>query len=244
MLGQIWDSLLYEPLLNAMAFLVSVVPGGDVGLAIIILTLLVRVALLPLSRKQIRSQTKMNLLTPEVNKIKASDKSKEEQAQEIFALYKKHKTSPFSGCLLIIIQLPIIFALYYVFLRGLSFEGSLYSFIQMPEIINENFLGLIQLTEKSIYLAIIAGITQFFQAHLMPIPPKSESKKGSLSENISNSMRTQMKYVFPFIVVFIAYSISGAVALYWATSNMFAIGQQVYFNKKIKEESQDIKDNE
>ena len=72
MLGDIWNFLLYQPLLNILALLVSVVPGGDVGLAIIILTLLVKIVLYPLSQRSIESQSKMNLLAPELKKIKES----------------------------------------------------------------------------------------------------------------------------------------------------------------------------
>jgi YidC/Oxa1 family membrane protein insertase len=232
MLTNLWNAILYKPLVNILAFFVSVVPGGDLGLAVIILTILVKLALFPLSKKSIESQAKMNLLAPELAKIKKSGASKEEQAKLTFELYKKNKTNPFSGCLLILIQLPIIFALYYVFLKGLKFDGSLlYSFVQVPENINMHFLGLLDISQKSLLLAILAGVSQFFQAHFMPKPNLS-GDKNSFQDNFAKSMQVQMKYVFPVIVAFIAYSVSGAVALYWVTSNIFAIGQQIYINKK------------
>ena len=87
MLTNIWDTVLYGPLLNALAFLVSIVPGGDVGIAVIILTLVVKTVLFPLSQKSIESQIKMNLLAPELKKIKDSGASKEEQAKQTFELY-------------------------------------------------------------------------------------------------------------------------------------------------------------
>src|SRR3989344_4183669 len=118
MLANIWNAVLYHPLLNALAFLVSIIPGGDVGIAVIILTLFVKIILLPLSQKSIESQAEMNILAPELNKIKKSGVSKEEQAKQTFELYKKHKVNPFSGCLLVLIQIPIIFALYFVFYKG------------------------------------------------------------------------------------------------------------------------------
>ena len=235
MLHYIWDSLLYEPLLNALAFLVSVVPGGDVGIAVILLTILVKVALFPLSQRSIESQAKMNLLTPELNKIKNSGASKEEQARLTFELYKKHKTNPFSGCLLILIQIPIIFALYYVFYKGINFEnGILYSFIKNPTNLNMEFLGMINLAGKSLILAVLAGVSQYLQAHFMPKPNISGSETGSFQESFAKSMHVQMKYFFPVVVAFISYGISGAVALYWITSNIFAVGQQIYANHKKK----------
>src|SRR3989338_11297383 len=99
MLGNIWNTFLSEPLLNALAFLVSILPGADIGLAVIALTLLVKIILLPLSHRSIESQAEMNMLAPELNKIKTSGASKEEQARQTFELYKKHKVNPFSGCL-------------------------------------------------------------------------------------------------------------------------------------------------
>jgi YidC/Oxa1 family membrane protein insertase len=235
MLSSIWNNFLYEPLLNALAFLVSIIPGGDVGIAVILLTIIVKVILLPLSHKSIESQARMNILAPELNKIKASGASKEEQARQTFELYKKNKTNPFSGCLLVLVQIPIIFALYYVFFKGINFEsGFLYSFIHVPDYHNMLFLGLIDITGKSIILAVLAGISQYLQAHFIPKPATSPvpSSSGSFQESFTKSMNMQMKYIFPFIVAFIAYSISGAVALYWITSNLFMVGQQIYIKKK------------
>lgn len=232
MLHNIWNIALYKPLVNILAFLVSVVPYGDLGLAIILLTILVKVALYPLSQRSIESQAQMAFLTPELNKIKASGASKEEQARLTFELYKTHKTNPFSGCLLVLIQIPIIFALYFVFLKGLKFDGGLmYSFIKAPVNLNMHFLGLIDISKKSIILAVLAGISQYLQAHFMPQPAIS-SNTGGLGDSFQKSMQVQMKYLFPFVVGFIAYSISGAIALYWIVSNLFAVGQQMYLRKK------------
>ncbi|MFA5937480.1 MAG: YidC/Oxa1 family membrane protein insertase [Candidatus Paceibacterota bacterium] len=234
MLSNIWNTVLYGPLLNALTLLVSIVPGGDVGIAVILLTLFVKIVLYPLSQRSIESQIKMNLLAPELKKIKDSGTSKEEQARQTFELYKHHKTNPFSGCLLVLIQIPIIFALYYVFLKGINLESVLlYPFVHAPEHINMIFLGILDISQKGLLiLAILAGVSQYLQAFLMPKPTISKDAAGSFQENLANSMQTQMKYVFPLIVAFIAYRVSGAVALYWITSNIFAIGQQIYANKK------------
>jgi YidC/Oxa1 family membrane protein insertase len=175
----------------------------------------------------------MNILAPELNKIKASGASKEEQARLTFELYKIHKTNPFSGCLLVLIQIPIIFALYYVFFKGIKFDsGVLYSFVHIPAHMNMIFLGILDISKKSLILAILAGISQYLQAYYMPKPPVSSSTTASFQDSFTKSMNTQMKYIFPFIVAFIAYSISGAIALYWITSNLFMVGQQIYVKKK------------
>ncbi len=233
MLTNIWNTILYQPLLNALAFLVSIIPGGDVGVAVIILTILVKIILFPLSQKSIESQAEMNILAPEINKIKTSGASKEEQAKQTFELYKKHNVNPFSGCLLVLIQIPVIFALYYVFFKGINFEsGLLYSFVPVPPQINMIFLGFLDVTKKSLVLAILAGVSQYLQAYFMPKPAASLSAGNSFADSFSKSMNMQMKYIFPFVVAFIAYSISGAVALYWITSNLFMVGQQIYVKRE------------
>src|SRR3990167_1461402 len=180
MLSNIWNTVLYQPLLNALAFLVSIIPGGDVGIAVIILTIFVKIILFPLSQKSIESQAEMNILAPEINKIKTSGGSKEEQARLTFELYKKHKVNPFSGCLLVLIQIPVIFALYYVFYKGINFNSELlYSFIHVPEHANMIFLGILDISQKSLVLAILAGVSQYLQAHFMPAPaPKSAGNAG------------------------------------------------------------------
>ena len=236
MLSHFWTLFLYQPLLNILAFLVSVVPGADLGVAVILLTLFVKVVLFPLSQRSIESQAKMNLLAPELKKIKDSGASKEEQAKQTFELYKKYKTNPFSGCLLVLIQIPIIFALYFVFYHWKTFDINLiYSFIHIPPNVSNHFLGLIDISKTHIwFLAILAGASQFFQAYYMPKPAATTATPGkeSFQDSFSRSMQTQMKYVFPFVVAYIAYSVSRAIALYWVTSNVFAIGQQIYAKKK------------
>lgn len=237
MISNIWNAILYHPLLNALAFLVSVIPGGDVGVAVILLTVLVKIALFPLSQKSIESQAEMNILAPELNKIKESGASKEEQARLTFELYKTHKVNPFSGCLLVIIQIPVIFALYYVFLKGINFDsGFLYSFVHVPAHINMVFLGILDISQKSLILAILAGVSQYLQAHFMPKPTPpaitDSSAIPSFQDSFAKSMNMQMKYVFPFIIAFIAYSVSGAVALYWITSNLFMVAQQIYVKRE------------
>ncbi len=234
--------ILYNPLLNILALLVAVVPGGDVGIAIILLTLLVKIVLYPLSQRAMESQVKVNELTPELNKIKNSGLSKEEQAKKTFELYRTNKVNPLSGCLT---QLPVIFiiiALYSVFASGLNFESDvLYSFIPVPSHINMNFLGIVDLTQKSLVLALIAAISQYFQAHYMPKPKESSGAPGSFQESFSKSMHMQMKYFFPILIFLILYtdfvgagSARAAIALYFITSNIFAIGQQIYAQRKAQ----------
>jgi len=216
---------------------------GDVGFAIIILTIFVKLVLSPLTKKSIRSQILMKRMEPELKLIKKEFPNKEEQARKTFDLYKKYDTNPFSGCLVLIIQIPFIIALYYVFWKGLSFDPTvMYSFIHVPTSINTNFLGLVDLSSKSLVLAILAGIAQFLQGYLSsPIKPKVEIvKEGEINEpktfqeELSNSMQMNVKYFLPLVIVFFSYSISAAVALYWFTSTMFTVAQEWYMRRKLE----------
>lgn len=237
MIGNIFNAVLYQPLLNGLIFLVSVVPYGDIGLAVIILTLFVKVVLFPFSHKSIKTQRQMKEVEPEVKKIKEKySKDKQEQARKVMELYQQHKLNPFSGCLFFIIQMPLIIALYWVFWKGLSNGVDvklLYSFVPAPESVNFNFLGFIDMMGKSYFLAALAGISQYFQLQLSlpPTPPTKESG-GSFKDEFARNFAFQMKYMFPVFVFFISYTISAPVALYWAVSNIFMIVHELIVRHK------------
>lgn len=234
-----FSTFFYQPLYNSLVFLISVMPGSSVGLSIIILTVAVRGALLPFSHRSVVSQAKMRKLAPHMEKLKEKHKDdKQEQARKMMELYKEHGVNPFSGILLLIVQIPIIFALYFVFFKGLPHlnEGHLYSFIHLPETINMMFLGIL-LSKKSIILALCAATTQYFQIKLSvpPLPPAEKGDTPSFKNDFARSFNMQMRYMLPLIVFGISYSISAAIALYWTTSNLFSIAHELYVKHKAKE---------
>lgn len=231
---ELWYSVVYEPLYNGLFFFISVVPGADVGLAVIALTLTVKFILFPVANKSIKTQAKVKQLEPEVQKLKEKYKDdKQLQARKVMELYSKNNASPFAGCLPILIQIPIILGLYWVFWKGLFVDPDiLYGFVPVPESLNPEFLGMIDMTGKSMLLAVLAGIAQYFQIKLsMPDIPKKKEGKDSMKEEFTRNMGLQMRYVFPVFVVFIAYKVSAAVALYWLVSNMFTIVQELIVRK-------------
>ncbi|MBL7045950.1 MAG: membrane protein insertase YidC [Parcubacteria group bacterium] len=236
MLVNAFSTLITDPLYNGLIFLVSVVPFGDVGVAVVILTVLVKIILLPLAHKSIKTQAIVKKIDPEIKVIREKHKKdKQEQAKKTMELYKKYSINPLSGLLLIIIQIPIILGLYLVFLNGGLPDintARLYSFIKIPDIVTMDFIGLIDIGGKSIVLALIAGVAQFIQVNLS-LPKTEKVENPTLKEDLMYSFNLQMRYVLPFIVGGIAYFISAAVALYWATSNIFAIGQEIFVRRKI-----------
>jgi len=245
-MSALWNSIFYQPIYNILIFIIDNITFGDVGFAIILVTIIVKLILSPLTKKSIKSQILMKKMEPELKQIKKDFPNKEEQAKKTFELYKKYGTNPFSGCLVVLLQLPVIFALYYVFFKGLSIDASLiYPFIQVPSIIQTNFLGLIEMADKSIVLGLLAGITQFVQGYLsIPVKNKVEivtsvasNEPKTFQEQLSDSMQMNIRYVLPVFIAFIAWKISAAVALYWVVSNIFTIVQEWYIRRQLLKNS-------
>lgn len=223
---------LFIPLYNALAFLSTIVPRNDIGLAIVFLTLVVKIALSPLQHKASKTQSKMKVIEPELVKIKQNE-DKEEQAKQIMELYKHHGINPFTSILLLFIQIPIIISLFYVFKSGFQLNlDILYPFVPKPTNINTLFLGLLDIHQKSYILAILVGLTQFVQMKLaIPPLPKDSGKEKSLSGDFARSMNLQMRYVMPAMIVFIAASLPSAISIYWITSNLFAVVHELMVRK-------------
>lgn len=224
--------VLFQPLFNSLVILYNYLPWHDFGIAIIFLTIIIRIILYPVSVKALNSQKTLQALQPKMQEIQKKHKNNKEQlAKETLALYRREKINPFSGLFLAIIQLPILIALYTVFWKGLnpSELANLYSFVSHPGEINSIFLGILDLSKANFVLAVLAGIFQFFQTKMLM--PKNSPVKGKGSD-ISQMMQKQMVYFFPFLTVFILMSLPSAIGLYWIVSGLFSIIQQYFILKK------------
>jgi YidC/Oxa1 family membrane protein insertase len=222
----------------------NLLPWADAGVIVIIFTIIVKFILLPLSIKASKAQIQMKSIEKDLNDIKEKYKdNKEEQSRKTLEYYRDKGVNPFAGIFILLVQFPIIIGLYQVFLKsGLPVINltKLYSFVAAPAAVNMVFLHIINISEKSIWLALVAGMTTFIQLHIANSAQESLSLKVNKGEAVKQSdfaraMTMQMKYFFPIIVTFISYSISGALALYWITNNIFAIGQEIYIKKKYHE---------
>ncbi len=231
--------MVHTPLYNGLILLMDVIPWVDAGIAVILFTIIVKLALFPLSRKAVQTQIMMKTIEPTLQEIKEKYKDdKVEQARATMALYKEKGINPLISVVLLFIQLPIIFALYRIFWSsGLPQVNTnlLYSFVAVPASINMVFLGLIDISTKSIPLAILVGISTYLQARFMSpiVAPLKDGEKPSFKHDLQKSMHLQMRYVFPVFTALIAYNISVAISLYWITSNVFTIGQELYLRKKL-----------
>lgn len=240
-------TILYQPIYNGLVFLIDIVPGGEVGIAVIVLTLLVKLALLPLSLKSVRTQQTMKEVKPKIDEIKEKHSDdKEKQAKKMMEAYDEYDVNPFSGLFLVLVQFPIIIALYYVFLRGglPQIDTNLvYSFIRVPNeaLIDMQFLGT-SLSENSLILALIAAASQFVQSWMSDLGGSDDEEDSSaddgppesLVEEFKSNIGGQLQYIFPGIVFAISWSLPAVVALYWATSNSFHVFQEVYVKQTIK----------
>lgn len=226
-----------------MVAILGAFPYFSIGFAIIVLTFIVRIILFPLSKKAVRTQIEMKIIEPEIEEIKNKYKdNKQEQSMQIMKLYKEKGVNPFSSIFLILLQLPVLIALYYVFLSGglPKIDYSLlYPFVYPPVTINMFFLG-IDTMQKSIVFAILAGVTQFWQIQVAT-PMKSTVKKDpsakrSMGDDLAKSMNFQMKFIMPIFMFFIAWSFPVVVSIYLITTNLFSVAQEFYMRGKMASE--------
>lgn len=221
----------------------TLLPWADAGIIIILVTVIVRLILFPLSQKSIHTQLKMKEIGPELEALKVKYKDdKQEQAKQTMAFYKQKGVNPFSGFFAILIQFPIIISLYQIFYAGGISKidpALLYSFVHVPtHAVSMVFLGIVSLVNKNIIFALLAAVTQFLQAQIITPaqPPVAPGAKKSLGGDLARSMTFQSKYVFPILIFFIAYAVSAAVSLYWIVSNTFSIFQELYVRRQYKKQ--------
>lgn len=240
MFSSIWHNFFFDPVYNILVFFIDVIPKGDVGLAIIATVLVVKTILLPLSIKAVKTQKIMREIEPKLKEVKEKHKdNKQLQAQAMMDIYKEAGMNPFASILLLFLQIPIIIALYFSVAEGGGVPlpdinvDLLYVFVSEPVIVTMNFLGMIDITGKSLMLALAAGVTQYIHVNLtMPkMAPKKEGAAPDLKEDFMRNMQTQMRYVMPVLITLVAYYISAAIALYFLVSNLTTIAQEYFVRK-------------
>lgn len=237
MISAFFHTVFYNPIYNALVALVALVPGSDVGIAVILITIFIRLILLPFSLSAARTQRTMKELEPKIKALKETHKGdKEKEALETLALYKEAKVNPFASILMVFIQIPILLALYWVFYYEpfpVINLARLYALTPVPHTVSLEFLGLISVTGKSIFLALIAGLTQLLQAHMALKGTMKPSPGGGMQGDFQRIIGLQLKYVFPFLIAAISYTTSGAVALYFIATNLAGSLQEWHVRRTI-----------
>ncbi len=237
----LFEAILYQPIFNGFVGLYNIIP--DVGVVIVIITLVIKVILYPLTKKSIVAQKSLSELQPKLEELKKKYKDDQQKmAQETMKLYAENKVNPLGSCLPILIQLPVFLAIYWVLRAGLenqSFE-LLYSFVENPGTINTMSLGIMDLAKASVILAILAGAAQYWQAKMMQRkqPPK-EAGAGGKDENMMAMMNKQMLYFMPALTVLIGMTLPGGLTLYWFISTLLTAVQQKMMGLGTKEDKKD-----
>ncbi len=240
MISSFFHAILYQPMYNLLVGLYNILPGHDVGLVILVLTIIIRLVVYPLTSKSIKSQKSLQELQPKMAEIKEKYKTdQQKQAQAIMELYKNNKVNPFASCLPLLIQLPILIALYWVLrdaLASKNIANELYPFIANPGTINPVSLGLFNLQQPNFILAILAGAAQFIQTKmLMRKTPPKQAGAGGKDENMMAMMNKQMLYFMPIMTVVIGISLPAGLTLYWFWSTILMALQQWILLRKNKE---------
>ncbi|MBU0981635.1 YidC/Oxa1 family membrane protein insertase [Patescibacteria group bacterium] len=247
---QTFRTVIYQPILNVLIAIIIYMPKHNLALSIIALTLLIRTILLVPSQRGMRAQKKMQAIQPKLEEIKkkyAHDQTR--VAQETMALWKKHKVHPFSSCVPLLIQLPILIGLYYSVSSGLQPDQASYIYSFLPSFslteINPNLLGFNLLDRSIIVAPLIIGSMQFLQMQLMMHKQKKNKKHPEDKKSQPNEMEMAnniMKYVMPIMIAFLAAQMPAAVSLYWGTSTLYGIIQQLVINKESEKPLKDDDD--
>lgn len=242
----VFTTVIYEPILNTLLFFQRMIPGHDIGVAIILVTLATKVLLYYPSLSAIRASRQLQTLQPKLNALKAQYKNdKEGFAREQMKLYKVSKVNPFSSCLTTIIQFPILIGLYQVFFNGLKLTASghlaatqlkhVYPFLRHffeTTPINTMFLHVADMSKPhNIILAVLATAATYWQLHMLAAPTEPKIP-GAKDESLASAMNKQNKYILPLITLFFSWRFSAGLALYWFVSTLFTVGQQYLFMRQ------------
>lgn len=227
----LWREFLYKPIYNTLIFFLNKIPGHHLGWAIILLTFIIKLILLVPNQKALKSQRKLQKVQPQLDALRQKYKNDPQRlAQETMQIWQKHKVSPMGSCLPMLIQFPILIALFYVVKNGLQITNPelLYEPLRhfKVEVVNFMFLGVLDLAKNSLIVLplIVAGL-QFTQIKLSfsRIQPSAKS-------NPMMGMNQVMQYFMPIMIAVFTASLPAAVGLYWGTSTLFSVGQQLVVN--------------
>lgn len=235
----IFNVIIYQPIYNLLIFLYSIL-WNDLGLAIIAITIIIKLLLTPLSKKQIESQKELQKVQPKIKEIQKKYKDdREKQSKEMLNLYKEHKINPASGCLPLIVQMVVFMTMYRIIsnlTQGDNFQvhlESLYSFVSQSKNLEIMFLNFLNLKNPSISLAVITAGFQFYQLKMMQqksankkVEKQEVIKKENQNPDMTEIMNKQMLVIVPMMTLFIGIKFASGLALYWLTSTIFSIIQQ------------------
>lgn len=236
-----FTTYLVQPIYNVFIYLIGLMPYGDVGFAIIALTLFVRVIFYPAFSASIRTQMGLQAIQGEIDEINITYKDDAtERSRRTMELMKKNKVRPFSSFLALLIQLPVLFGLYAAFFReGLPKIATnlLYPFVPVPAAINMEFLGFVNLgVNHNILLTGLVAILQYGVMWFSVARLKNSPKKSAPEKEMAQKTQQQlMLYFFPVMMGVISYSLPAAVGLYFTVTNIVSIGQELLIRRQLQQ---------
>jgi YidC/Oxa1 family membrane protein insertase len=249
--GVAWDAVFYRPIYNTLIFIITLLPTHDLGWAIILLTILIRIILLIPNQRALEQQKKLQKIQPKLNEIqKKYEGDQQKIGEETMKLWKENKVNPLGSCLPILLQLPVLIGLYTAITHGLEFSSTYFLYEPLKnfniETVSHFFFGLDLAVPDVIALPILLGVLQFIQMKLSL--QSAEKKKKNQEKNSSTGkelkvhepakkdanamMGKTMTYFLPLLIAFMALGFPAGVAVYWGVSTLFGIGQQIWVNRE------------
>ena len=203
-----WFTVIAKPLLYTLKFFYSYV--GNYGVAIIIITIILKALFFPLTHKSFKSMKGMQKIQPEMTKLREKFKDdKDSMNKAVMELYRENKVNPMGGCLPMVVQIPVFFALYKSLMFSIELRHAPF------------FLWVTDLSDKDPYYVtpVIMGITMFLQQKMTP--------------SNMDPMQQKMMLALPVVFTFMFLSFPSGLVLYWLVNNVLTIGQQMYINKQV-----------
>lgn len=237
-----FNTYLINPFYNAFVFLIDVMPHGDVGLAIIAMTIIIRTVFYPLFASNIRTQMGMQALQGELDEINKKYKDDaQERGRLTMDLFKQHKVRPLSAFLSLLVQIPVFIALYYAFFHeGLTPIATdlLYSFVHVPAVISTNFFGLMDLMAgHNILIAVLVAVLQYGVVKYSFVRMNtSNSPKSNEKERAQDLQRKMMLYFLPALMGFVSYSVPAAVGIYFIAGSLISLAQEWLIQRQMRAE--------
>lgn len=235
---QLWLGVFYKPIYNTLIYLAKIMPDHNLGLAIILLTLIIRTILLIPSQKSMKSQARMQALQPKLEKIKEKHKGDQQKiATETMAAWKEARVNPMGSCMPLLLQFPFLIAIFYVVQDGLNPDSTNLLYVSYTDFalkdIGTHFLGLDLLRTNLYVLPLIIGALQFVQMKLAMHKANKHKKEGETKKNEMAIASNMMIYIMPVMIAVFTASLPAGVGIYWGASTIYGIVQQIFVNKKV-----------
>lgn len=251
-MGDFFNIVFVYPIINVLVAIYQVLFLAHIpyalGFSIVLLTIIIRLLLYPLTSSQLKVSKKMQDIAPHLSKVKEKHKGDaKRQQQEMMRLYKEHGVNPAAGCLPTLLQLPILIALYNVFIKIVNLNGNsvvsemnkiiYFDSIKLNAPWDQGFFGiplgkspsnlLTTLGVIVVLIPVLTGFLQFIQTKMMMAKKDGQVKKEKKdSSDFATAFQTQSLYIFPVMIGFFSYTLPIGLSLYWNTLTLFGILQQ------------------